>query len=228
MAIYLCKNFAGCDKADRQEEIDLPAGTETKCPECGLELSPKDAAKTGTPGRAKPAIIAGVAAMVIAIAGGGTWFVMSKDDTESTLATASPSVIPAVAPDEIELKKQKKLVDDQITGSAPAAVISDAQKRVIAQEFVKAAVPLMQAGDWAAADAQLERAREANPDEPLVYINQAIVQLKQSRSKEALKLLETAFEKGFRDFQVLEREPDLKKLTAGSSYRELIARYQAK
>lgn len=226
--MYLCKNFAACSKADSKEEIELPAGTETKCPECGAELHPMDTIRPGTPAKGKPAIIAGVAALVIAMAGGGTWFFMSEGDIEPTLATASPNAVVAVPPDEAELQKQKKLVDEQITGGKPAAVTSDAQRRVIAQEFVKAAMPLMQAGDWAAADAQLERAREANPDEPLVYINQAIVQLKQSRSKEALKLLETAFEKGFRDFQVLEKEPDLKKLTAGSSYRELIARYQAK
>jgi len=227
MAKYLCKNFAACSKADSREEIDLPAGAETKCPECGAELHPAASSAGGGTPKSKAPVVAAVAALVLAVGGGGFWFLSSKEAPVDVVASSSPPPNAGVAPDDAKLQQDRRGVDGHITAGAPAAVTADAQRRVIAQEYVKAAIPLMQAGDWAAADAQLERAREANPDEPLVYINQAIVQLKQARRQEALQLLEMAFDKGFRDFKALETEADLKRFTAEPSYRALVARYQA-
>lgn len=229
MAKYICKNFAACSKADAKEVIDLPAGAETKCPECGSELHTAGSATGGGPSKSKAPVFAGLAVLVMVVIGGGAWFYSSK--STSTLAESSlpaPSAPAGVQPDDARLQQEKRGVDDQITTGAPAASTSDAQKKVIAQEYVKAAIPFMKTGDWAGANAQLERARETNPDEPLVYINQAIVHLKQSRKQEALQLLETAFQKGFRDFKVLEAEADLKQFAGESSYRDLVARYQAK
>ena len=229
MAKYICKNFAACSKADSKEVIDLPAGAETKCSECGLELHAVGSATDGVPRKSKAPAFAALAVLMTAAIGSGVWFYSSKSTSPQAKSSQSPpSATVGVSPNDARLQQEKKGVDDQITTGAPAASTSDAQKRVIAQEYVKAAIPFMKTGDWAAANVQLERAREANPDEPLVYINLAIVDLKQSRKQEALQLLETAFEKGFRDFKALETDADLRQLTAESSYRDLVARYQAK
>lgn len=135
-------------------------------------------------------------------------------------------VKPGVAPNEQDLANRKRAVDESITAQGAAA--ASPQKEVIAREYIKAAVMLMREGKWQEADAQLLKAKDENPNEPLVYYNQAIVQLKQARSKEALRHLEEALKKGFKDFPLLEADSDLSPLKQESEFKALVAQYKPK
>ena len=132
-----------------------------------------------------------------------------------------------MVPDEKALDAQKKDTDQKILVGASASAAA-AQTGVIAREYIKAAIPFMQAGKWTEAQAQLDKARAESADEPLIYVNQAILQLKQSKPKDALAQLEVALQKGFRDFAVLESDADLKPLTTRDAYKALRARYPTK
>ncbi len=232
MGKYLCKNYSGsCSKATSKEVLEIGSGMDPLCPECGMTLT--DWTDPATPPR-KKLIVAGSLAVVVAAAGIGAWNLMERTPDQQVaqpaIATAPHGASAAaggIAPDPGQLQADKQGVDAALA-AADATKATTTQRQVIAREYVKAAIPFMQAGNWAEADAQLNKARDANPDEPLVYINLAITQLKQSRSQEALRLLEMAFEKGFRDFSVLEADADLRGLTQASSYRDLVARYQPK
>ena len=131
-----------------------------------------------------------------------------------------------VLPNAEQLAKQKQSVDASLQSAASAPQAD--QRVVIAKEYVKAAIPLMQVGKWTEAQAQLDKAKAESADEPLIYVNQAILQLKQSKPKDALAHLEVALQKGFRDFAVLESDADLKPLTSSDAYKALLARYPTK
>ncbi len=233
MAKYICTNIFNCSKADSKEEIEIAAGMEPVCQECGRPL--KVVNMPVPPSSRIKLVLLGVGLVALVALGVGGWMVMGKSGARlmarSDAASTSVAVRPqGVPPNDGKLAIDKKAVDGLIKAgpsSNPDATAS-AQKSVIAREFVKAAIPLMQAGRWAEANEQLNLAKAANPDEPLVYINLAISHFKQDQPKEALTFLETAFNKGFRDFSVLEADSDLKKLTNNESYKALVVRYQAK
>lgn len=230
MAKYVCKNFGACSKADAKEEVEIAAGMESVCEECGLTLTEVETAAPA--GRRIKPVILGIGLLVLVAIGAGGWMVMGNSGDRSMAQAGSkendaPAQTQGVAPDEVALEKAKQGVDELIkAGTSDAA--SAAQNTVIAQEHIKAAIPHMQAGRWVDADEQLAKAKAANPEEPLVYVNLAISHLKQEQPKEALKSLETAFEKGFRDFSTLEADADLKKLTGADPYKALVVRYQPK
>ena len=226
MGKYICRNYGSCAKADAREEIELAPGAEPIC-ECGFELKPLESEAPDGGGKKKLGLIVGGVVTAALLAGGGFW--MTKKGQPVTASSAQPASAPrttasGVAPDAGQLAKAKEGVDASIKAGAPATD----QKVVIAREFIKAAIPLMQAGKWAEAQVQLDKAKAEFADEPLIYVNQAVLSLKQSKNADALMHLETAFQKGFRDYSVLESDADLKPLTSGDGYKKLIARYPAK
>jgi hypothetical protein len=227
---YVCRNYGSCSKADAREEVELVPGTEPICEECGSELKQIDA-DSGDGGSKKKVLVLGAAAAVLVAAGLGFWFLKGGSNADRVASAASrpatASTATGVAPNAEQLTKAKQGVDASLQSAASSAPQAD-QRVVIAREYIKAAIPLMQAGKWTEAQVQLDKARGESADEPLIYVNQAILQLKQAKSQEALAQLEVALQKGFRDFAVLESDADLKSLTSGSAYKALAARYQTK
>ena len=226
---YVCKNYGSCAKADAREHIELVPGAEPIC-ECGFQLTPLEGGSEDG-GSKKKVLAIGAAAAVLVAASLGFWFVKGGSSGNRVAGAASrptaPSTATGVAPDPEQLTKEKQGVDASLQSAASSASRAD-QRMVIAREYIKAAIPLMQAGKWTEAQAQLDKAKSESADEPLIYVNQAILQFKQANPKEALAQLEVALQKGFRDFAVLESDADLKALTTGSAYKALAARYQTK
>lgn len=230
MSKYVCRNYGSCSKADAREEVELVPGTEPICGECGSELKQLDA-NPGESDRNKKRLVIGAAAVVLVAAGLIVWF-MKGGSSGDRMAASSPrpaaaSAATGVAPNAEQLGKDKQRVDTSLQSVASSSPQAD-QRMVIAREYIKAAIPLMQAGKWGEAQAQLDKAKGESVDEPLVYVNQAILQLKQAKPQEALAQLEVAMQKGFRDFAVLESDADLKTLTSGDSYKALATRYKTK
>jgi hypothetical protein len=227
---YVCRNYGSCSKADAREEVELVPGTEPNCEECGSELKQLDA-DTGDSSGKKKVLAIGATAAVLLAAGLGFWF-LKGGTTGDRVAGAPPpptaaSTATGLAPNAEQLAKAKQRVDASLQSPASSGPQAD-QHVVIAREYIKAAIPLMQAGKWVEAQAQLDKAKSESADEPLIYVNQAILQLKQANTQEALKQLDVALQKGFREFAVLESDADLRTLTSGSAYKALAARYQTK
>ncbi|QTN22199.1 hypothetical protein HZ992_18845 [Rhizobacter sp. AJA081-3] len=226
MGKYICRNYGSCAKADAREEIELAPGAEPIC-ECGFELKPLESEAPEGGSKKKLVLIVGGVMAAALLTGGGFW--MTKKAQPVSTSSAPPAPAPratasGVAPDAGQLARAKEGVD----ASIKAGALATDQRVVIAREFIKAAIPLMQAGKWADAQVQLDKAKAEFADEPLIYVNQAVLSLKQSKSGDALTHLETALQKGFRDYSVLESDVDLKPLTSGDGYKRLIARYPAK
>ena len=167
MPKYVCNNFGSCPAAGNV--IELPLGAELVCPEDGyaLEEVKERIAK-------KPLVIGIGLAIVLAAIGAG-WIVMSpvKMPAASTAngpSTPKVSSAKGMSPDATDQAKAKLGVNGKIIDASGTGVLPD-QKAVIAREYVKAAIPLLQAGKWQDADAQLLKAQNENPDEPLIYVN---------------------------------------------------------
>lgn len=226
MAKYVCRNYGSCTKADTREEIDLVPGAEPVC-ECGFELKPLETDTAGSDSTRKFAFAGGGVIALLVVAGTAYWMTMGsspagKSKAGSTASANSPAA--GIAPSPEQLRKDKEAIDAAIKAGANNPPAAD-QRAVIAREFIKAAVASMQAGKWAEAQEQLDKAKAEFADEPLIYINQAILSLRQSKREEALVQVETALQKGFRSYAALEADQDLKSLTASEAYRKLIARY---
>jgi len=224
MSKLICKNYGSCSKADARESIELMVGVEPICEECGFKLASTEPA--GDQKSRKKLVVSAVIGVVVIGAGLVTYLSSSSTPGKTAASVAAPQPT-GLSPGEKALALQKGEADKKIieAGGAGAAT---GQKVVIAKEYVKAAIPLMQAGKWREAEEQLLKAKGENPDEPLVYYNLAITHLKQLQSKEALAALETAFNKGFKEFSALEADADLKPLTSKREYAALAARFKGK
>ena len=224
MPKYVCNNFGSCPAAGNV--IELPLGAELICPDDGYALEEVNERNVKKP------LVIGMGAAVVLAAIGTAWFVVSPAKSPSMPAANGPSPATAsstkgMTPDAADQAKAKLGVDGKILDAGGSGALPD-QKAVIAREYVKAAIPLMQAGKWQDADAQLLKAKNENPDEPLIYVNQAIIHLKQSREKEALSDLETAFQKGFKNFDAVEGDADLKPLARKPEYAAMVAPFKIK
>lgn len=238
MPKYVCTNFGSCPAAGKV--IELPPGAELVCPEDGYQLEEAEDSKGWfaliAQLIARRKAVASVAAIALVAVGAGAWYVSTVSNRAPSRASpvlTTPAALQSgsgttgVAPDEEVLAAQKQDADKKILGGATTGAVA-AQSVVIANEYIKAAVPLMQAGKWDEANAQLLKATAENPDEPLIYYNKAIIQLKQGKQKDALAALDMALQKGFKDFAALEGDSDLKPLRGLSEYTAIVAKYKAK
>jgi hypothetical protein len=75
MPRYLCIQFGQCSKADNNEEIEIPAGAEPKCSQCGHML---EAVSEGRKWPVSPKITLISAAAIVVIVG-VVWFVASRE-----------------------------------------------------------------------------------------------------------------------------------------------------
>jgi len=78
-------------------------------------------------------------------------------------------------------------------------------------------------GDAAHARLMLEVAVEIDPDEPRVYYNLASAEARSGRTQRALRELDRAVAKGFRQFDRLEEDPDFARLREDPGFRRWLA-----
>jgi len=86
---YRCTNFSLCNKADNKEIIDIPAGREVKCPECGLDLD--EMKRPGDHKRKRLLLMVGIPVVIVII--GGIFFLLrgeSPPKVASVAETESP------------------------------------------------------------------------------------------------------------------------------------------
>lgn len=248
MTKYICINYGSCPVAGKEAEPASGADPEPKCKECGLQLQVTEERKAWWEAIARRPMIVGLAGAAIVVIGVGGWFAVdagrkpagsaaalsviaipSSGGKEAPSPPAETGTAAAAAvgmpPDDKLLASQKQEADRKIVEGAGGA--QAVQRAVIANEYVKAAMPLMQAGKWKEAEEQLGKAKAENPDEPLVYYNQAIVLLKQGRDADATAALEACLQKGFREFGALAADADLKPLTAKPEVAAMIAKFKS-
>lgn len=82
-------------------------------------------------------------------------------------------------------------------------------------------------GDLASSRSDFEHAAQSNPDLIYAHYNLACVNSLGGKLDDGLKNLESALAKGYRKFDKLPLDPDLKNLRAAPGYAALIAKYQA-
>lgn len=75
--------------------------------------------------------------------------------------------------------------------------------------------------DW------MNKTLEAIPDDEGIRYDQACLYARMGRTDDALDALETAFEKGYRDFTHMEYDGDMDSLRDLPRYKEMVARYKA-
>lgn len=93
----VCSNFGNCSIADARTKVELTAGMDFVCPECGKPLLLNEGDSTGA-GRKTGLIVAGIV-LVLVLAGGSAWMFGSKAkaDGASKPAAAAPVPQPAAA-----------------------------------------------------------------------------------------------------------------------------------
>jgi hypothetical protein len=229
---FLCKNYGSCAKADSREAIELAPGSEPLC-ECGFKLELAEVAGVSS-GRKGKLLAAGIG-LVVALGSFAAYWLSRATPSATVAARPVPASAPppastasGVAPDALALASAKQGVDAALKNSTGTSAAATGQRNVIAREYVKAAIAPMQAGNWAQAQVQLDKAKAENADEPLIYINEAIIQLKQGQPQKAMALIEVSMQKGFRDFAALEADLDLKPLTVEGTYKAMATRYAVK
>ena len=91
-----CSNFGNCSVADSYQAIDVMAGTDTVCTECGKPLMMlSDAPSTGVSAapRRMGMVVALVLLLGLALAGGWVW--MGRTSPPAAVAPATPVAEPA-------------------------------------------------------------------------------------------------------------------------------------
>ena len=83
-------------------------------------------------------------------------------------------------------------------------------------------------GDAAHARLMLEVAVEIDPEEPRVYYNLASAEARSGRTRPALRELDRAVAKGFRQFDRLEEDPDFARLREDPEFRRWLAAARAR
>lgn len=254
MAMYKCKNFGSCSRADSGEEFSLAAGTDDKCPECGSTLvrvdeEGGDPGNGGGAGNRKPVLIASVAgAVFLALAGAGymKWsssrvVTLPPDSTPAPALSAPVPVLPASVP-------PIPVQEPPITEKPGPMVANEVAARKTCDEATKArqpdadkvcrratAVTLMNSGVLSAIDGKLDQAekdylaaKDKDPDFPDLYFNLAVLKARQKKGSEAVDNLTLADAKGFTQFSAIKSEPALQALKSDGALKRKIEAFEAK
>lgn len=252
MSKYHCKNFGSCPKADAHEELEIAPGMDPLCPECGMTLTLAEAQTVG-PVTKKWMVPAVIGVVTVVMAGGGYLWWQAKQ--KEVVVTAAGAAVEALTPVAKQLASaaadalKDKLTELPAPGAAAGApseseidalkqagesglVKGDAQgagmasERAVALEMIKSAIAYLGQGDLTKAESELNTAKARAPGEPLVYYNLAVVRIKQQRIDDALTLLETAFAKGFKSIDAMQRDPDLAPLRKDARYQALLGKHR--
>ena len=95
-----CSNFGNCSLADARKTVEVPAGLDFVCTECGKPLLLTD---TGTAGGNSKALIVGALLLVVLLAAGGVaWSLFAGKKTVAAPDVPVPQVIvpPPIAKSE--------------------------------------------------------------------------------------------------------------------------------
>jgi len=246
MAIYECKNFGFCSRADEHEEFSLAAGTDHKCPGCTSTL-----VRTGegvidepTDNRTKILIasISGVVLLGLAVIAFINWknnrppsdIVAETIPAKSDLRVASAPISPVRLP---ESKKSEQ--PGPVTASETYArkTCDDATKAKQADALKicnhAAAITLMNSGVLSALEGRLDSAekdylaaKDKDPDFPELYFNIALLKARQNKGSEAIDNLNLAKIKGFRQFSAIKSEPVLQKLKSDPAFKSKVEAFE--
>lgn len=257
MAMFKCKNFGSCSRADSCEEFSLVPGTDDKCPECGSTLvrvgeETSDHSNGGGASKRKTVLIAtsvGVLLLVLASVAYVKWsasqVVVLKPDISAKVSTPSPAATASlpIAPNP----PSPNTATSSVEKPAPM-VANEAAARKSCDEATKAkqpdadkvcsratAVTLMNSGVLSAIDGKLDQAekdylaaKEKDPDLPELYFNLAVLKARQNKGSEAVDNLTLASTKGFTQFSALKSEPSLQKLKSDPALKSRIEAFETK
>ncbi len=92
--LYKCPNLGNCNKADQSENIPIPTGAPTQCPECGANLIAAQGAKSSGNNFV---ILGGIVLILLLLIGTAAWFFLHEKDSATTVASA-PIVSPVQPP----------------------------------------------------------------------------------------------------------------------------------
>lgn len=231
MATYKCPTLGDCDKANSGEVFEIAPGENTNCPACSTPLELLAAA----PGPKRPpvALIAGAAALALAVAGGAYVFMKRPAAAAApAVAQTAPAAEPAaaatpngIAPSDAETKALQRQSEAGLMNDA-AQQTEDSGSQAIANEMMKVAIAKMAQGKLDDAEKELEAARARAPKQPLVYYNMAVLRLKQARTDDALAQFEAAFMAGFQSYKEMDADGDLDGLRKDPRFVDLVKKYR--
>lgn len=96
-----CSNFGNCSLADARKTVEVPAGLDFVCTECGKPLLLSDSATVG--GNSKALVVGALLLVVLLAAGGVAWSLFGGKRTPKVPDVSVPQVIvpPPVAKTQI-------------------------------------------------------------------------------------------------------------------------------
>lgn len=244
MAKYKCPTLGDCERANAAEIFERSPGDDLHCPGCNTLLDQVQAPTGGKRGGVNRAAIASAVVTVIALGGGGYYFMGHKTAQPEapaetvtapvSAAEAAPEAAPAsapaaaaagIAPNEAETAALRaKGESDLKTGNADGA--EQASNKAAANEMLKLAIAKMSQGKLDEAEKSLASARDLDPRQSLVPYNLAVLRLKQGRTDDALKEFEASFMAGFPYFDKMDKDPDLDGLRKDSRFTKLVEQYR--
>lgn len=255
MALYKCKNFGSCSRADIGEELSLAAGADDKCPECGSTLVPVGDVSGDSPKgegffKRKPvvvSVIAGAIFLVLAGVGYSKWsgdhvVTLTPDTLPTAISSAPPtpvastSTTPVSAPEEKNSQQSGPILSNEISARKTCDEATKA-KQPDADKVCRraAAITLMNSGVLSAVDGKLDQAerdylaaREKDPEFPELYFNIAVLKARQNKGTEAIDNLILASSKGFTQFAAIKGEPALQKLKSDPLLKQKIEELEKK
>ena len=228
MGMYVCKNKTNCDKADRQEPVELALGAPEKCPECGMTMKPAAGAKpdpatspvtggaqtdTGT-GKSLLVMCAFAAIAIAAVGSTGYAFrcklpmLGAKLCTNTVVKTSPATAIPVVAS-----RPTSKGMEQAAKNNCEHAVEMVELDRLKICNRANA-ITLTNSGALAATLGNLEDAEHdykaaiaKDPDFDGVYVNYAALKVRQGKNSEAVDLIESSLKNGFTPAAFFEQDP---------------------
>lgn len=253
MAMYKCKNFGSCLRADTGDEFSLATGADDKCPECGSSLDRvgEESTDSGNGGgtRRKPVLMASVVGAIVLVCAGlgymkwnSSRVVILKPDPDAPPVVSAPTQ-PSPAP-----PKPAPLPEQPPVGKPAPRVPNEMDARKTCDEATIAkqpdadkvcrratAITLMNSGVLAAVKGNLEQAekdylaaKDKDPDFPELYFNLAVLKARQNKGSEAVDNLTLASAKGFTQFSAIKNEPALQQLKSDPALKLKIETFEAR
>lgn len=266
--IYRCLNVGDCTKAGQVIQVS-DGDSSPVCPECHQPLNCEEVSENSSPRVPKLAIFAGAAIIILLAIGGITYYVMNptkttvekpvesgepnqqNKDKSDTKGLDSNNTNPkteeniqegkeGISLDDDDIKQKQREGTDALTkGKSDEAEIKI--RKAMANQGIKLAVSYMLSKDYKKAEEELNKAKNLDEDNPLIYYNLALISLERKDIKDALHLFEKCFDKAVSNnyeakyrnqiFEAIKSGNDLKnfrKTKDGKKLLELLEKYEKK
>lgn len=267
--IYRCLNVGDCPKAG--QDIQVSDGDSSPvCPECRQPLNCEEVFGNSSPRVPKLAIVAGAAIIILSAIGGITYYVMNPTKTTTVIAKEPvESGEPNQQNDSIDKSGTKgpdsnktnpkteggkegislddtaiKIIEQEGTDALKKGKADEAEiknRKAMANQGIKLAVSYMLRKEYKKAEEELNKAKNLDEDNPLIYYNLALISLERKDIKDALHLFEKCFDKAVSNnyeakyrnqiFEEIKSGNDLKnfrKTKDGKKLLELLEKYEKK